>query len=152
MSTGGSAFAPPTTMARLLASGLKTRIHLLQQGWRVCPSCRALCWPRVRGDKQHACDAARRWNGGFEAVMPMPRGVELKPRDGSNRPLTARVYLWNTKANFDANGATGRVEYLVTCTYHAREAEIDRLLMAYRYTATARLAYPWPSIFAAVDV
>lgn len=40
-------------------------------------------------------------------------------RDGSNRPLTAQVYRWDTPANFTANGATGRVEYLVTCTYHA---------------------------------
>lgn len=89
-SNGTVTFPPTTTMGSLLASGFAERIRLVERGWRVCPSCRALCFPRlIPHDEPHVCDPKRRWNGGFEACVPLPF-----PPDGYREHLIDRLDKW----------------------------------------------------------
>lgn len=80
-------------MRTLRQEGFKTRIRLVGAGWRVCPSCRALCWPRlVAGKPPHVCDPKRRHQGGFEATMPMPSVERVRMEHEAEKRAQARRY------------------------------------------------------------
>lgn len=57
----------------------------------------------------------------IRALVPfgLSRETVLTRDATTGAPLTTQIYRWDTQANYVANGATGRTEYLATAAYHA---------------------------------